>query len=216
MNTCYVYFDESGDLGFDFSKSRTTKYFVVAMLFCRDSKRIDKLVNKTFAGFSKIETKSLGGVLHAYKLRPVVRKRILQQLLNEDVSILVILLNKEHVHVGLREAKHTLYNYVVNILLDRLIRKKLFDCDDVVEIVAAQRETSKFLNENFAEYLRSQATKNHAVDISVSIQTPKERKGLQIADLLAWSFFYKYERGDTSYVDIISEKVIEENWLFGR
>ncbi|MCL2654520.1 MAG: DUF3800 domain-containing protein [Coriobacteriia bacterium] len=211
-----MYFDESGDLGFDFSKSRTTKHFVVAMLFCRDPKRIDKLVNKTFAGFTKTETKSLGGVLHTYKLRPAVRKRLLRQLQNEDVSVLVIMLNKEHVHIGLQDAKHALYNYVVNILLDRLIRKKLFNGEDDIKIVASRRETSKFLNENFVDYLRHQAARNHSVDISVSIKTPKEEKGLQIADLLAWSFFYKYERGDASYVDIISEKVVEENWLFGR
>jgi len=216
MSICYVYFDESGDLGFDFSKEKTSRHFVVAMLFCHDSKKIEKFVKKTFASFSKTEVKSLNGVLHAHKLRPTVRRRILRQLLGEDISVLVIVLNKEQVHAELHKAKHVLYNYVVNILLDRLMRKGLFDCEDVVEVVAAQRETNKFLNDNFSRYLREQSIKNHAMRISVSIKTPKERKGLQIADLLAWSFFRKYEHGDPLYADIISEKTIEESWLFGK
>jgi len=216
MNTCYVYFDESGDLGFDTSKTKSSKHFVVAMLFCRDSRRIEKLVKKAFAEFSKTEVKSLGGVLHAVKLRSAIRKRLLRQLADEDIYVLVIMLNKERVHIKLQDAKHALYNYVVNTLLDRLIRKRLFDDNDTVEVVAAQRGTNRFLNDTFSEYLQRQTLQNHAIDISVSIQTPRDRKGLQMADLLAWSFFRKYEHGDASYVDIIEEKVIEESWLFGR
>ena len=32
----YLYLDESGDLGFDFSKKGTSKYFVITILVCKD------------------------------------------------------------------------------------------------------------------------------------------------------------------------------------
>lgn len=38
--------DESGDLGFDFSKSKTTKNFIITILFVKDIKRIHKIVKK--------------------------------------------------------------------------------------------------------------------------------------------------------------------------
>jgi len=33
MKEVYVYMDESGDLGFDFTKRKTSKYFTITFLF---------------------------------------------------------------------------------------------------------------------------------------------------------------------------------------
>lgn len=152
--------------------------------------------------------------LRAYKEKPLTRQRLLKLLAQRDVHILTIRLNKERVHTNLREEKHVLYNYVVNILLDRMMRNKLVPNKDRVCFVASKRETNRFLNENFSDYLRTQTRQNHKLDIEVTIATPSEDKGLQVADCLAWSFFRKYEHGDNSYVSLIQSKIIEENGLF--
>ena len=40
----YIFLDESGDLGFDFSKHRTTKFFVVYPIYACEELKIEKLL----------------------------------------------------------------------------------------------------------------------------------------------------------------------------
>lgn len=41
MENISIYLDESGDLGFDFSNNGTPKYFVITLLYCRNSAVVD-------------------------------------------------------------------------------------------------------------------------------------------------------------------------------
>ncbi len=46
----FIYLDESGDLGFDFEKRKTTKKFVITLLVCNSDaarKELDKAVRCT-------------------------------------------------------------------------------------------------------------------------------------------------------------------------
>jgi Protein of unknown function (DUF3800) len=214
MSAINIFMDESGDLGFDFTKSKTSKHFVVTFLIVANMKKIDKLVGKVFSGFTKLEVKNHHGTLHAFKEKPGTRLKLLNLLSKQDVKIFTIRLNKSNVYTNLQEEKHLLYNYVVNILLDRMIRKKLVGASDHVRFVASKRETNKFLNENFSTYLMEQSKVKHKVDISIEIKTPSQEKGLQVADFLAWSFFRKYEHGDETYISIVKSKIVEENGLY--
>lgn len=210
----YIFMDESGDLGFNFSKSKTSQYFVVTFLFCADKRPIDKNIKKIFAGFSKTELKNHHGTLHAYKEQPITRTRLLRALAEKDVHVLTIRLNKKQVYTRLHDEKHVLYNYVVNILLDRMVSKKLVPLSQEIRFVASKRETNKFLNENFTSYLKRQTKENHKLDIHIEVKTPSQEKGLQAVDCLVWSFFRKYEHDDNSYAEIIKNKVVEESSLF--
>ena len=122
----YIFLDESGDLGFNFKKKKTSKHFVVACLFVKDERPIEKIVKKIFSGFSKTEIKNHSGVIHAFKEKPATRLKILNMLNKKDVSIVSIYLNKTKVYTKLQDEKHVLYNYVANILLDRIYTKNLF------------------------------------------------------------------------------------------
>ena len=127
---------------------------------------------------------------------------------------MTIYLNKLKVYTRLQDEKQILYNYVTNILLDRIITKKLVDKTKRIHLIASRRETNKFLNENFTNYLTNKARNNYRVDIKIEIKTPYEEKGLQAVDFISWAIFRKYEYGDDSYYNIIKEKIVEENSLF--
>ena len=71
MGSAYVYLDESDNLGFDFTKKKTSSWFVVAFLFSREPRKLNKVVRKIFKGFGKLEIKSHRGVRHAFKERPI-------------------------------------------------------------------------------------------------------------------------------------------------
>ena len=127
---------------------------------------------------------------------------------------MTIYLNKKKVFTNLQDEKQVLYNYVTNILLDRIYVKKIISSDKSIELIASRRETNKFLNENFKDYLRRQVKSIHKGTIQISIKTPAEEKCLQATDFLSWAFFRKYEKGDDSYYNIFNGKIVEESSLF--
>ncbi|MCK4635926.1 MAG: DUF3800 domain-containing protein [Candidatus Moranbacteria bacterium] len=42
----YIFLDESGDLGFDFSKQKTSKFFIVTCIFTNNKRPIEKIIKK--------------------------------------------------------------------------------------------------------------------------------------------------------------------------
>jgi hypothetical protein len=106
----YVFMDESGDLGFDFTGRKTSKYFVITCLFVENKNPVEKVVNKTIKAFSKKELKNFTGMHHSYKESPKIRMKLLSLLLDKDISVVVIYLNKSKVYTNLADEKHVLYN----------------------------------------------------------------------------------------------------------
>ena len=210
----YIFLDESGDLGFDFSKAKTSKYFVVTFLFVKNTRPVGKVVSKIFGGFSKKQIRAHHGVLHANKESPITRQKVLASVGKHDISVMAIYLNKEKVYTRLQDEKHVLYNYVVNMLLDRIMTRKIIPTDEKIQLIASRRETNKFLNDNFKAYLENQTAQNHRLQLSISIKTPQEEKCLQLADMISWSIFRKCEHADETYYNLIKSKVIEESPLF--
>ena len=209
----YIFLDESGDLGFA-PKKKNSKYFVVTVLATLDKKPIEKVIKKVHVSLKKKVKRLSGGILHCYKEKPATRKRLLKLLNTRDCVVLAIYLNKAKVYTKLREEKHVLYNYVTNILLDRIMTKKLIDQKLGILLIAARRETNKFLNENFKDYLDKQIKNKHGLKIKIELKTPAQEKSLQAVDFASWAIFRKYERGDDSYYNLIKSRIVEENPLF--
>ncbi len=209
----YIFLDESGDLGFNFRKKKTSKFFIITCLFVVNKRLIEKKVRKTHAELKK-KYKKRFGVLHAVKEKPTVRRRLLKRLNEKDCVIMTIYLNKKRVYTRLQEEKAVLYNYVANILLDRIYSKKLVPIGKKIELIASKRETNKFLNKNFRRYLNSQVKNKHKIEIVIKIKTPYQEKSLQAVDFVSRAIFRKHEYGDDSYYNIIKSKIVEENPLF--
>lgn len=209
----HLFLDESGDLGFDFSKKGTSKVFVITCLFTENKKPIEKIVKKIHSQLGK-KFRKKSGVLHAFKEKPVTRQRLLSKLAKCNCSIMTIYLNKNKVYTKLYDEKAVLYNYVANILLDRIYSKRLTLSVNSLVLVASKRETNRFLNENFKNYLKSQAINTHKVNLAIEIKSPHEEKSLQAVDFASWAIFRKYEHRDDRYYNFIKEKIIEENPLF--
>jgi len=210
----YIFLDESGDLGFDFKKKRTSRFFIVTFLFVSDSKRtLEKVVKKTHAELSHAIRRKIG-VLHAVNEKSITRQRLLERIAQKNCLIMTIYLDKKKVYSKLRDEKAVLYNYVTNILLDRIYSKKIIPCDRPIELIASRRETNKFLNQNFKEYLDRQVKVKHRGLMTILIKTPAQEKCLQAVDFVSLAIFRKYEYGDPAYYDIVKEKIVEESQLF--
>jgi len=92
--------------------------------------------------------------------------------------------------------------------------KKYLDKSKNIHLIAAKRETNKFLNENFSVYLESQLRQNHNSSLEVIIKYPSQEKSLRLVDFVCWAIFGKYELKDREYYDIIKGKIKEERGLF--
>jgi hypothetical protein len=210
----YIFLDESGDLGFNFKKQKTSRFFIITFLFIpRDKRPIEKVVRKTLAELKKRHKRRIG-VLHAYQEKPVTRQRLLQRLAEQDCSCMAIYLNRKRVYTKLQNEKIVLYNYITNILLDRIFTKGMVSTNKPIHLIASRRETNRFFNENFRTYLHNQISGNHKAKIDVKIATPAKEKALQAVDFMSWSLFRKYEHNDESYYQIIKDIIIEESHLF--
>lgn len=209
----YIFLDESGDLGFDPTK-KSSKYFVVTFLFVENKGPVEKVIKKVARNMSKRELRRHVGVLHACKEKPKTIMRTLGLLNEKNIAVLSIYLNKSKVYTKLKDEKHVLYNYVSNILLDRIFTKELVPLDSPITLIASRRETNKFLNDNFKSYLKEQIKNNHKLDIHVEIKTPASEKCLQAVDFICWAIYKKRELRDESYYNIIKQRVVEESPLF--
>jgi hypothetical protein len=210
----FIFLDESGDLGFNFNKKRTSQYFIITFLFVPNKKRsIEKVIKKTYKTLPKKVRKKVN-LLHATKEKPITRRRLLFSLNKENCIVMSIYLNKKNVYTHLQNEKQVLYNYVTNILLDRIYSKKYIPKNSKIELIASRRETNKFLNENFNNYLELQAKNNYKANLNIQIKTPAQEKCLQAVDFISWAIFRKHEYKDNDYYNIIKSKIIEESPLY--
>ena len=210
----YIFMDESGCLGFDFSKPKTSKNFIVTFLFVENDNILNKIVSKTFKSISDKKRKTHSGTLHCNKEDNKTRTKLFSLLKDKDIYIMVISLNKKRVYTNLKNEKTILYNYITNILLDRIFTKKLINNKNKINLIASRRETNKFLNENFKNYLENQISHNHKTKIDISIKTPTAIKGLQVVDFISWAIFRKYEHQDDHFYNMVKSLIVEENSLF--
>ena len=210
----YIVLDESGDLGFDFTKKKTSKFFVITLMFLKKKRPIEKIIKNIFKGFTKKEIKFHHGTLHCFKEKQSIRKKVLNQINEKDISIISIILNKMKVYTKLQDEKPILYNYVTNILLDRVFTKMLIPVEKNLTFIASKRETNKFLNQNFETNLTSKVLKNHNIEFKVMIKKSEEDKCLQAVDFICWAIFRKLEHKDDSYYNLIKDRIKEENPLF--
>ena len=213
----YIFLDESGDLGFNFKKKKTSIFFVITCLSTENKRPIEKIAKKTYSELKKKYKRKIG-VLHAVKESPITRQRLLKRLSEKDCAIVTIYLDKKKVYTKLQDEKQVLYNYITNILLDRIYTKRIISIKNEIKLIVSRRETNKFLNENFKNYLNNQIKHRHKINIQTQIKTPSSEKALQVVDFACWAIFrkyeYRYEYRDDSYYNIIKGKIEEENPLF--
>ena len=213
----YIFMDESGCLGFDFSKAKTSKYFIITFLCAENNRSLEKIIKKIFQSMPDKIRRGHPGVLHSNKELPKTRIKVLQLLRqHKDVTIFFIRLNKRKVYTDLYDQKAILYNYVTNILLDRIFTKKLVPLNSKIQLVASRRETNRLLNHNFKSYLLKQNNNKHKINFEILIKTPAEEKSLQIVDFVSWASFRKHEYQDESYYNMIKPLIIEDTILFGK
>jgi len=207
----YLYLDESGDLGFDFSKKQTSKYFIITIIAVKNINIVEKIVKKVFKTFTQKQRQKRTNGLHCYYEDEQTRKILFNLVANADIQIFCVYLNKKKISVGKELQKHFLYNYITNVIIDRFVDLQEINNQETIFLTASKRESNKYLNKIFVEDI----VKNRIEErFTLQIKPAQEDKGLQIVDFVSWAIFRNFEFNDDSYFNIFKNNILEINALY--
>jgi hypothetical protein len=205
----YIYQDESGDMGFDFTKGGTSNHFSVAFLILNEQHPVRSLIKNVFASLPRATKRRNSGVLHAHYEKAITITRLLRGLATKDIRIASMRLDKRK--VLLTGSTHELYANIVVTLVNRLYMDGIVSGTEDITLIASRMNTSKSLNANFSEGVVNRA---NGINFKVSIAKPSEDKCLQAVDFISWSLWQKYEKGDDTYAALIADRIVKEYVMY--
>jgi len=205
----YYYLDESGEMGFDFSKKGTSNHLLITFLILKEPRQVISLVKKVFTSLLVTTKRKNNDMLHAYYEKPSTIKRMLNGLASKDVKIATMRLDKRKVLIT--NTPHELYTSMVVALFNRLYTDGIVNNTDDVLFIASRKNTSRKLNDDFKNNVINRTSK---IKIDIEIEKPSNDKCLQAVDFVSWALWQKYEMDDETYSNIIASKIIKEYEMY--
>ena len=208
----YIFLDESGDLGFDFSKPGTSRYFVITLLVCHDKPTQDQFrhaVKRTLR--NKLNRKKKGSrIIHELKgtsTTLAVKKYFYRHLPEDGWGIYSVTLNKDRVegHLRTKDGKKKLYNFLARFIIEKVQYSDEIQRVSLVVDRCKNSEEIKDFNQYVANQLEALLPLNTRLDIDHL--TSHESAGLQAVDLFCWGFARRDNMGDGSWWEIYRDKV---------
>jgi len=141
----HIYFDESGCLGFDLTKSGTRNHILITFLILNECRPVISLAKKIILTLPKLRMKK-GAYLHSHYEKPITRRRLLKGLSTKDVKIATMRLDKRKVLFPGKP--NELYSTMVVSLINRLYIDGVIKKTDNIEFIASRRNTSRKLNDD--------------------------------------------------------------------
>lgn len=209
----FLYIDESGDLGF---KKTGSEYFVITCVKIDDE--------KTNLAFRRIPQKvRLRKLSKKYKETPelkfsnsseIIRNGFLTRAAMLNIEVYSLIIKKEHTKKDLQENLPILYNYLINVLLEKPLAK----VDRNFELtVCLDKCMSPSQRNNFEAYTKTKFLGRFMTipKISISHENSRSNGGLQALDFICGAFGYKYNtaklKGDCGkYTSLIKNRIILE------
>lgn len=213
--------DESGDLGFEYNKLKTTKKFIITILLCYSNtarKEFKKAAIRTLKNKLNRKTKKSRYIteLKGTSTTLEIKEYFLRNINNNDWNIYTLALNKVRVEPRLRTkiGKKKLYNFLSRVLLEMLpIHRTERNVELVVDRCKNKEEIRDF-NQYLINQLEALLPLNTALNISHL--TSLESAELQAVDLFCWGIFRKYEFNDVAWYNKFHHKIgYETEYLRG-
>ena len=206
----YVFLDESGELGF---KSTSSKYFIITLLSCDEGEIYDlrRIMKKVRAKIIKKKMKKYPE-LKGNNSTDKIREEVLRRFAKTQAEIFVIILEKSKVYEYLKNKKDKLYNYLSNLILNECSLEESHIC-----LVVDKSKTNRSLREDFDNYIRNNLSqKNNNCNLIIKHENSQKEGCLQVLDFISWSIFRNYEHKDSSFMNIIKDKIVIKKEVFEK
>ena len=195
MAECFVFVDESGDLG-----EKGSRFLVLAALIISDSKPLDRIIRNMRRHKFRKELKTAAEIKANHSSKELIRHMLAKMNgLNNARAVYVLLEKRKLLSEYLKNDKHKLYNYVAG----RLARNIGLH-DESIEVHIDKSKGKPVLQEDFNEYFsKNLCCINAKAKVSISHSYSHAWSGLQFADVLAWACFQKFEHSNPEFTDLL-------------
>lgn len=198
----YVFIDESGEFGMDFTKDKTSKYFVITALETTDKKPIEKAVTRVF---KSIKSKKRINSLHANRDSDAIRKKLLSELAKCDFRITAVVIDKKKQVLG---DFHSVYKGLLRATMSYTAFYCIYEAKPApaeISLCISRLHTKTSLNEDIVNIFSN--NKRDDLIVKTEIKPPNTERCLQAVDFISWAIFRKFEYGDESFFKIIKSKI---------
>lgn len=213
----YIFLDESGDLGFDFSNKNSSHYFCITLLACYTKRTLFsfKLATKRtlLAKFNRKNTKNVTSELKGSGTTFSVKQYFYKQLLkttDQDWEIYSIIVDKIALFKQASEylEPHRLYNLLSREIMERIDFSGL---NDHVQLIVDKCK-GKHERAAFDYFLKTNLESKLPINVSLNIlhELSHNNAGLQAVDLFCHGIVRKHAQGDISWYSEFADKIIEE------
>lgn len=192
----FIFLDESGDLGFDFTKQKTTKYFVITVLALDNISVQDefrKAVRRTLKNKlnRKKNKKRIVHELKGTNTALSIKEYFYRQLPPDGWHIYSLTLNKARTkpHLQTKTGRKKLYNFLSRVLLEKVV----FPQNARVVNLAIDRSKSKEEIWDFNRYLINhlEALLPLETQLNITHENSNDNPCLQAVDLFCWGIARK-------------------------
>lgn len=140
---------------------------------------------------------------------PSIKHHILECVATKDLSISYIIADLHHVKPSLLVDKNILYNYLMKLLIERLISTD--DNGTVLNIICDNHTTKVSSANSFSDYIKLYLLYEKDYDIQINVQyldsDAKNAYIVQAADYVANALYGYYEYNNPIYFDCFSSKI---------
>ena len=210
----YIFFDESGNLG---SRGR---YFVIACIETANRRSFHLLMKRKL-----LQAKKLFPVLgeaHAHEIKakdayPCVKYHILESIVRKDVKVSYIVADLKHVDSRLLKEKNIFYNYLMKILVSKIVTSK--DRESFIVLQCDNKDTKVGSVNSFSDYIKLYLNYERGLGIDIKVEyldsDARDAYVIQAADYVANAIYAKYEFHESLYFDLLVpalHKTLEFPW----
>jgi hypothetical protein len=199
----HAFIDESGTVA-PFSGSH---FLVIALLGMTRPRPIELHVKRAL---KKYGTSLASGEMKADASREVVVKQLLQAIAQESVTIIAVVVDKQNIARPPTDPEEMYREAVTRVVRHAVARWPRID------VCLDKRYTAKHLRYELEKVIREGIADLHQEVVIIRQEDSIACKELQATDYVAWAFFQKYERGDSSFYEIIADRVVIEEVISRR
>lgn len=214
----YIFIDESGYLGFDFSKPGTSKSFTIALLVVQTEqayKATRQAVQRTLKRkVTHLKQRRLSQELKGSDTSIDIKKYFLKQMPTAGWSIYAITVGKQNanLHFQSKIGKNELYNFLTKELL---LASTIHQSTETISIIIDKSKNTtdrQIFNAYINEHLNTSI--NHESLIYITHENSLKSAGLQAVDMFCWGVQQKENIGNDEWLRLYESKIVKYIKLF--
>jgi len=208
----FIFLDESGDLGFDWSKPGTSRYFTITLLVCSSTKITNdfkQAIKRTLR--NKLNHKKSGRKIYELKGTNTtleIKQYFYKHAPKSGWHIYSVTLNKKRVleRLQTKTGKKKLYNFLARFLIDKLpLPTEPLAHINLILDRCKNKEEIKDFNEYIENHLQGKLPLQ--TPLYISHESSQENYCLQAVDLFCWGIARHWRDKDGDWLKKYNSRV---------